>query len=88
MDAPPAGGTADDADDLLPEGEAGAAIVLAVGLLDSLALNRRAVVDLCEYAERAGGDPLLWLSRLADAADPADRVLDLDRRTSQLEEFL
>jgi hypothetical protein len=84
-DARPTGETAADP---LPEGETGAAIALAVGLLDSLALNRRAVVDLCGHAERAGADPLLWLARLADGADPTEQVLDLDRRVTQLEEFL
>jgi hypothetical protein len=70
-----------------PAGEGGAALALAVGLLDALALNRAAVVDCCEYAEAAGVDVLLTLDRL-DAAGRVEPHYDLSRRRSQLADFL
>ncbi|GAB3325286.1 DUF6276 family protein [Haloplanus salinarum] len=70
-----------------PSGEAGAALALALGLLDSLALRRDAVDACCAHAERAGADVLLALDRLAgDAA--VDPHVDLDRRRRQLAELL
>jgi len=70
-----------------PSGEAGAALSLALGLLDSLALRRDAVDNCCAHAERAGADVLLTLDRLAgdEAVDP---YVDLDRRRHQLAELL
>lgn len=70
-----------------PSGEAGAALSLALGLLDSLALRRDAVDACCAHAERAGADVLLTLDRLAgdEAVDPG---VDLDRRRRQLAELL
>jgi hypothetical protein len=70
-----------------PDGEGGAALALALGLLDSLALNRAAVVDCCEFAERAGVDVHLALDRLA-AAGSVDPQFDLSRRHGQLRDFL
>lgn len=73
--------------DAVPAGEAGVAMALAVGLLDSLALHREDVAALLERAERAGADPLLVLDRLA--ADPGlDPAIDLDRRLTQVEQLL
>lgn len=72
-----------------PSDEAGAALALTLGLLDSLALRRTAVDECCAYAERAGADVLLTLDRLAD--DDGERVdphVDLDRRRHQLAELL
>ncbi|MFB6195712.1 MAG: DUF6276 family protein [Haloplanus sp.] len=70
-----------------PSGEAGAALALALGMLDSLALRRAAIDDCCSYAERAGADVLLTLDRLA-AADGVDPHFDIDRRRPQLAEML
>ncbi|MFB6101068.1 MAG: DUF6276 family protein [Haloplanus sp.] len=70
-----------------PTGEAGAALALALGLLDSLALRRADIDDCCAYAERAGADVLLTLDRLA-TADGVDPHFDPDRRRHQLAEML
>lgn len=72
----------------LPEQtEPATAMVLAVGLLSSLALNRDRVLALFERVERAGVDPLLVLDRLAD--DPSlDPETDLRRRKAQLLQFM
>lgn len=69
-----------------PDGEAGVALALAVGKLGSLALNRSAVVALCEHAEREGADALLVLDRLADA--DVDPHFDLERRRHQVAQYL
>lgn len=70
--------------DALPDDDhAATAMVLAVGLLASLALNRSRIVALLEHVERAGVDPFLVLDRLA--ADPnLSPEVDIDRRRSQL----
>lgn len=70
-----------------PDGEAGVAVALALGKLGSLALNRTEIVALCEHAERAGADVLLTLDRLA-AAGSVEPHFDIDRRRSQLRDFL
>jgi hypothetical protein len=70
-----------------PDGEAGAALALALGLFDSLALRRDAIDDCCSDAERAGADVLLTLDRLADAAG-VDPHFDIERRRHQLAEML
>jgi hypothetical protein len=70
-----------------PTGEAGAALSLALGLLDSLALRRADIDDCCAYAERAGADVLLTLDRLAEA-DDLDPHVDVARRRHQLAELL
>jgi hypothetical protein len=70
-----------------PSGEAGAALALALGLLDSLALRRDAIDDCCSYAERAGADVLLTLDRLA-TADGLESHFDVERRRHQLAEML
>jgi len=67
-----------------PDGRAGVAFALALGKLDSLALNRAAITELLEYAETAGADVFLALDRLT--APDAD--IDLDRRAAQLRELL
>ncbi|WP_101295294.1 DUF6276 family protein [Halegenticoccus soli] len=73
--------------DFFPRGEAGAAMALLLGLLDSLALNRAAIEALSARTESAGDDPLLTLDRLAEAGD-VDPHFDLDRRRTQLEQLL
>jgi hypothetical protein len=74
-------------DDSVPDGEAGVAMALALGLLDSLALNRRSIEALVERVERGGADPLLVLDRL-DANGDVRPHFDLDRRRAQLLQLL
>jgi hypothetical protein len=73
--------------DAFPDGDAGVAMALAVGLFDSLALYRSEISALLERVERAGTDPLLVLDRLE--ADPElDPHFDVDRRRTQAEQLL
>ncbi|WP_290818435.1 DUF6276 family protein [Halovivax sp.] len=73
--------------DAFPAGEGGVALALALGLLESLALNRAEIETALEAAERAGADPLLAIDRLL--ADPnVEPAIDLDRRRVQLESML
>ncbi len=62
-------------------------LAIAIGLLDSLALNRRALEELVPAAESAGADPLLLLDRLhvQGGVSPA---FDISRRRHQLEQIL
>jgi hypothetical protein len=73
-----------------PDGRAGVAAALLCRALASLALRREAATTLVDAVEAAGGDPLLLLDRLADAADEGrlDPAFDVDRRRRQLIEFL
>ena len=58
-------------------------LILAVGLLDHLALYRAEITALLTEVERAGVDPILVLERLAE--DPSlEPHFDLDRRAHQL----
>lgn len=67
--------------------EHAAAICLIVGLLESLALNRRNIEAIVDYLEAEGVDALLVLNRLAD--EPGLRpAIDLERRVYQLEQLL
>ncbi|KAB1192597.1 hypothetical protein GJR96_03745 [Haloferax sp. MBLA0076] len=72
--------------DVIPDGEGGAAFALLVGFLDSLALNREAIVESAEYAEREGVDVHLTLDRLEQSV--SDPHFDVGRRHTQLETFL
>ncbi|KAB1197422.1 MULTISPECIES: DUF6276 family protein [Haloferax] len=72
--------------DIVPDGDGGAAVALMLGFLDSLALNREAIVESAEYAERAGVDVHLVLDRLEQSAP--EPHFDVGRRHSQLEMFL
>ncbi|MFC5368057.1 DUF6276 family protein [Salinirubrum litoreum] len=76
--------------DWTPAGDAGVGVVLLVGLLDSLALNRSRIETLVARIERDGADPLLALDRLADAAatGAVEPHVDLARRRPQLQQFL
>ncbi len=74
--------------DALPEDErVSIPVVLLVGLLSSLALNRPKIEDLLAHIEDQGVDPLLILDRLAD--DPElDPAMDLRGRRRQMEQLL
>lgn len=70
-----------------PDGDGGAAMALAAGLLvDSLALNRGAVTALFDAVSDAGEDPWLVLERLA-AAGSVQPDADLGRLRRQLEQL-
>lgn len=62
-------------------------MVVVVGLLENLALNRSEIATLLERVEREGADPMLVLDRLAcdGSLDPA---VDLRGRRRQLEQLL
>lgn len=60
---------------------------LAVGLCSSLAMNREEIVALCSAVERAGGDPLLVLERLA-SDETLEPAVSIARRRHQLEQLL
>ncbi|UPM43430.1 DUF6276 family protein [Halocatena salina] len=70
-----------------PTGEAAVPMALALGLLESLALNRSEIEHLIERVERAGADPLSFLGEL-DRQGSVDPEWDIDRRRHQLEQFL
>lgn len=71
-----------------PEGEVGAVMAIAVGLLaESLALNRQAVSELLERVQASGADPWLVLERL-DASPTVRSDADLGRARIQLEQLL
>lgn len=70
-----------------PDGDAGVAMALAVGLLvDSLALNRDAVKEFFDAVSDAGEDPWLVLERLAVAGtvQPEADLAKLRRQLDQL----
>ena len=68
----------------LPENlDATVPLVLAIGLLDHLALYRAEVTALLTEVERAGVDPILVLERL-DEDLSLEPHFDLDRRAYQL----
>ena len=67
-------------DPAFPSGEAGIALALCCGKLESFALNRAAIETLVEHAERAGADAFAFFDRL----DAPDAAFDLDRRRATL----
>lgn len=70
-----------------PDGDAGAAMALAVGLVvDSLALNRDAVKTLFDAVSDAGEDPWLVLERLA-VAGSVQPDADLGKLRRQLDQL-
>ncbi|WP_224447991.1 DUF6276 family protein [Haloprofundus salilacus] len=73
--------------DSFPDGRAGVAFALLLGKLDSLALERAAIEALYAETERAGGDPMLTLDRIA-AAGSVQPHFDVDRRQPQLAQFV
>ena len=71
-----------------PTDEAAAVpLAIAIGLLDSLALNRRALQELIPAAEAAGADTLLLLDRL-HVQGGVNPDFDISRRRHQLEQLL
>lgn len=70
-----------------PEGRAGAAMALAVGLLvDSVALHREAVATCFDVVADAGEDPWLVIERLA-IAPTVQPDADLERIRRQLDQL-
>ena len=71
-----------------PDGEAGAVMAVAVGLLvDSMVLNREAIARLLDDVSDRGADPWLVLERIA--ASPTVRPdADVGRARRQLEQLL
>lgn len=67
-------------DPAFPGGEAGVALAVACGLLESFALNRASIEALVAYAEREGADAILFFDRL----DAGDAAFDLERRRAAL----
>lgn len=71
-----------------PSEEAAAVpLAIAIGLLDSLALNRASLEELIPAAEAAGADTLLLLDRL-HVQGGVDPELDIARRRHQLEQLI
>ena len=71
-------------DPAFPDGEAGVALALVCGKLESFALNRASIESLVERAERSGADVFAFLARL----DAPDAAFDLDRRRAALLDVL
>lgn len=67
-------------DPVFPSGEAGIALALCCGKLESFAPNRESIEALVRHAEGAGADVFAFLGRL----DAADAAFDLDRRRATL----
>ncbi|MDS0296478.1 DUF6276 family protein [Halogeometricum luteum] len=84
---PPDADEFDAVGEYFPRGDGGVVVALALGMLDSLALNRPAVQSLVERAEREGADVLLTLDRLAEDGS-LDPHFDVERRRAQVEGFL
>jgi hypothetical protein len=69
-----------------PDEDAAVPMVLAIGLLTSMALHRDAIDELLTAVEAAGVDPMLVLDRLQ--TDPnLDPAIDVSRRHRQLEQL-
>ncbi|WP_418283963.1 DUF6276 family protein [Halorubrum sp. DTA46] len=71
-------------DSAFPGGEAGIALALVCGHLESFALNRASIEALVEHAELKGADVFAFLDRL----DAGDAAFDLDRRRAALVDVL
>lgn len=71
-----------------PDGDAGIAMALALGLIvDSVAMNRDDIAELFERVQDEGVDPWLLLERL-EVAGSVDAAADLDRAYRQLNQLL
>ncbi|MFC5279871.1 DUF6276 family protein [Halorubrum rubrum] len=74
----------DAVDPAFPDGDAGIALALLCGHLESFALSRPSIEALVERAERNGADVFVFLDRL-----DADRAaFDLQRRRTALLDLL
>lgn len=71
-------------DPAFPDGEAGVALALVCGHLESFALNRASIEALVDHAERSGADVFAFFERL----DAPDAAFDLDRRRAALLDLL
>jgi len=71
-------------DPAFPSGEAGVALALCCGKLESFALNRAAIEALIGHAERAGADAFAFFDRL----DAPEAAFDLDRRRETLSDAI
>lgn len=88
-DANPEAVVADDpdfaaVDPAFPAGDAGVALALLCGCLDSFALRRESIEALVAHAERAGTDVFAFLDRL----DASTAAFDLERRRAALMDLL
>lgn len=72
------------ADPAFPSGEAGIALALCCGKLESLAVNRASIEALAAHAERSGADVFAFFERL----DAPDAAFDLERRRAALRALL
>ncbi len=73
--------------DGFPAGETGGVVASLLALVDSLALYRQDIEALATMAERDGVDVLLLLDRIA-VSGRIQPHFDIDRRRTQLEQFL
>ena len=71
-------------DPAFPDGDAGIALALLCGHLESFALSRASIEALVEHAEREGSDVFAFLDRL----DAERAAFDLERRRTALLDLL
>ncbi|MFW6000620.1 MAG: DUF6276 family protein [Halorubrum sp.] len=71
-------------DPAFPSGEAGVALALCCGKLESFALNRAAIEALIGHAEGAGADAFAFFDRL----DAPEAAFDLGRRRKALRDAI
>ncbi|GAA0723558.1 hypothetical protein J2744_001320 [Halorubrum trapanicum] len=71
-------------DPAFPNGEAGIALALCCGKLESFALNRASIEALVRHAEGAGADAFAFFERL----DAPDAAFDLGRRRAALRDAI
>lgn len=71
-------------DPAFPSAEAGVALALCCGKLESFALNRAAIEALIGHAEGAGADAFAFFDRL----EAPEAAFDLDRRRAALRDAI
>ena len=71
-------------DPAFPSGEAGVALALCCGKLESFALNRASIEALIDHAERAGADAFAFFDRL----EAPEAAFDVDRRRAALHDAI
>ena len=71
-------------DPAFPSGEAGVALALCCGKLESFALNRASIEALIDHAERAGADAFAFFDRL----EAPEAAFDVDRRRTALHDAI